>query len=70
MILLSTKVGPFLWQHTTMVNYYVLNSLSAYNIILGRDWLTPTKAMCSTCHFLVKFLMLYGVTEVKGDQQA
>lgn len=30
-------------QLTTMVNFYVVDSPPAYNIILGRDWLIPNK---------------------------
>lgn len=52
-ILLPTKVGPYPRQHVAMVNYYVVDSPLAYNIILGRDWLTPAKAVYSTYHLLV-----------------
>lgn len=68
-IQLPKKVGPYSQQHTTMISVYVVDSPSAYNVILEEDCLTPNKVVCSTYHLMVKFHTPYGIAEVRRDKK-
>lgn len=49
------------------VNFLVVDCPSAYNVILNRPTLNKMKAITSTYHLLVCFLIDDGVGEVRGD---
>lgn len=53
---------------TFMQEFYVVDTPSPYNVILGRPWINNTKAIPSTYHLIVKFPTPAGVTTVRGDQ--
>ena len=57
-------------QLTQMVDFLVVDSPSAYNIILGRTALNKAKAVISTQHLKVKFPTPNGIGEMKGDQKS
>ena len=48
--------------------FWVLNSYSPYNAILGRPWLHKMKAVPSTLHQRLRFPTPEGIMEVRGDQ--
>jgi hypothetical protein len=50
------------------MEFWVLNSYSPYNAILGRLWLHKMKAVPSTLHQRLRFLTPEGIMEVRGDQ--
>jgi hypothetical protein len=50
--------------------FIVIQALSPYNAIMGRDWLHRMKAVPSTLHQKLKFPTKDGVMEVNGDQVA
>ena len=52
-----------------MINFYVVNSPTPYNIILGRNWHTPKKAIYSSYDLVMKFPTEHGLAEVRGGQQ-
>lgn len=52
-----------------MVNFYVVNTLSPCNVILGKDWLTLEKAIWPSYHLVMKFPAPHEVAEVRGDQR-
>uniref|UniRef100_A0A2N9HSY3 RNase H type-1 domain-containing protein n=1 Tax=Fagus sylvatica TaxID=28930 RepID=A0A2N9HSY3_FAGSY len=49
-------------------DFWVLNSYSPYNAILGRPWLHKMKAVPSTLHQRLRFPTPEGIMEVRGDQ--
>ncbi|KAI3470756.1 hypothetical protein Pfo_027419 [Paulownia fortunei] len=53
---------------TRMVKFLVVDSFSAYNIILERPSLNTFQAVVSTFHMKLKFPMDEGIGEVEGDQ--
>lgn len=53
---------------TRVVNFLVVDYLSAYNVILGRPMLNRIKVVTLTYHLLMRFLIKGEVGEVKGDQ--
>lgn len=57
-------------QATKAVDFLVVDCSSAYNAILERPALNRLRAVTSTYHLLIHFLMDKGVREVKGDQAA
>ncbi|MCQ7416408.1 retropepsin-like domain-containing protein, partial [Salmonella enterica] len=54
---------------TKMINFLVVDCMSAYNPILGRPTLHEMKAIASTYHQLLKFPTPNGVGVVKGEQK-
>lgn len=52
-----------------MVDFYVVDTLSPYNIILGRNLLTPNKAICTSYNLMIKFQTEHGIAEVRENQQ-
>jgi hypothetical protein len=48
--------------------FWVLNSYSPYNAILGRPWLHKMKAVPSTLHQRLRFPTPEGIMEIRGDQ--
>lgn len=51
-----------------MIRFLVIYYSSAYNAILGHTTLNSMKAITTTYHLMVKFLMKNGVGEQKEDQ--
>ena len=49
---------------TREVMFLIVDYSSTYNAILGRPTLNSWKAMTSTYHLMIKFLMDYGVGEL------
>ena len=49
------------------VNFVVLDSPSAYNVILGRSWIHKMREVPSTFHQVIRFPTKWGVKEVKGE---
>ena len=52
-----------------MQRFCVMDSLSCYNIILGRPWIHDMKAVPSTYHQCIKIPTPWGVVKVESDQQ-
>ena len=50
------------------ITFIVLDSPSAYNVILGRPWIHTMRAVPSTVHQVVRFPTKRGVKEIKGEQ--
>jgi hypothetical protein len=68
LISLPITVGTTPKQATIMVDFLVVNRPFAYNAIINHPALNQLKAATSTYHLKMKFSMLEGVGEVKGDQ--
>ncbi|KAK6163864.1 hypothetical protein DH2020_000728 [Rehmannia glutinosa] len=66
---LSVTIGEQLHRKTHMVSFLVVDSFSTYNVIIGRPALNAFRAVVSTFHMKLKFIMEDGVGEVLGDQQ-
>ncbi|KAF2546686.1 hypothetical protein F2Q70_00022095 [Brassica cretica] len=49
--------------------FLVVNSQSAYNMILRRPWIHDMGAVPSTLHQMVKFSTPWGIRIIKGDQE-
>ena len=56
-------------QATTTARFLVVDSPSAYNMLLGRPSLNAIKAIPSTYHMMIKFPTVSGVGMVRGDQR-
>ena len=50
------------------INFVVLDSPSAYNMILGRPWIHKMRAVPSTFHQVIVFPTKWGIKEIKGEQ--
>uniref|UniRef100_A0A2N9HIM2 Uncharacterized protein n=1 Tax=Fagus sylvatica TaxID=28930 RepID=A0A2N9HIM2_FAGSY len=50
--------------------FFVLNTFSPYNAILGRPWLHRMGAVPSTLHQRLRFPTPQGIMEIRGDQLA
>ncbi|KAL5574386.1 hypothetical protein UlMin_023983 [Ulmus minor] len=50
------------------ITFVVLDSPSAYNVILGRPWIHDMRAVPSTFHQVIRFPTAWGVKEIKGEQ--
>ena len=55
---------------SSLTKFWVLNSYSPYNAILGRPWLHKMRAVPSTLHQKLRFPTPKGVMEIRGDQVA
>jgi hypothetical protein len=69
-ISLSMTGGTALRLSTVMVDFLVVDRLSAYNTIIGRPTLNKLRAATSTYHLMMKFSIEEGMGEVKRDQLA
>ncbi|XP_021721365.1 uncharacterized protein LOC110688923 [Chenopodium quinoa] len=49
------------------VKFRVIDTLSSYNMILGRPWIHEMKAIPSTYHQVIKFPTRWGIQEIRGD---
>ena len=67
-VTLSVVVGDYPQQITKDVIFLVVDCSSAYNAILGRPTLNSWKAVTLTYHLMIKFLIDYGVGELRGNQ--
>ena len=56
-------------QATTTVRFLVVDTPSAYNMLLGRPSLKAIKAIPSAYHMMIKFPTVSGVGMVRGDQR-
>ena len=50
------------------ITFVVLDSPSAYNVILGRPWIHDMRAVPSTFHQVIRFPTAWGIREIKGEQ--
>ncbi len=50
--------------------FLVVQASSPYNAIMGRDWLHRMRAVLSTLHQKLRFLIVEGIMEINGDQVA
>ena len=69
-ITLVVRAGDYPWQITREVMFLMVDCSSTYNAILGRPTFNSWKAVTSTYHLMIKFLMDYGVGELRGNQVA
>ncbi|XP_041001598.1 uncharacterized protein LOC121247293 [Juglans microcarpa x Juglans regia] len=53
---------------TSMTQFLLVRTWSAYNVIIGRPTLNALKAITSTYHLKMKFLTRAGIGEVRGEQ--
>lgn len=53
---------------TKMVKFYIINTASSYNAILGRPCLSSLGAVTSTPRLKFKFPTTAGIGEVRGDR--
>ncbi|WKA08968.1 hypothetical protein VitviT2T_026648 [Vitis vinifera] len=65
-IVLPVQAGPV----TLNVQFSVVQELSPFNVILGRTWLHYMKAIPSTYHQMVSFLINDGQIDLYGNQLA
>ena len=49
------------------ITFVVLNSPSAYNVILGRPWIHEMRAFPSVFHQVIWFPTTWGVKEIRGE---
>ena len=67
-IQLPVTFGQRPTQITQMVNFLLVDQPSTYNAIIGRPTLNAIRAIVSTYHLVIKFLVRDLVGEVRGDQ--
>lgn len=63
------KLPVYIEGVNSLQKFSVIDSLSCYNIILGRPWIHDMKAVPSTYHQCVKLPTPWGVVKVNSDQQ-
>ena len=68
-IQLVLTLGDSPCQATTTVRFLIMDTLSAYNILLGRPSLNAMRAIPSAYHMVIKFPTANGVGMVQGDQR-
>ena len=56
-------------QATTTARFLVVNTPSAYNMLLSRPSLNAIKAIPLAYHMMIKFPTIHGVGMVRGDQR-
>ena len=56
-------------QATTTARFLIVDTPSAYNMLLGRPSLNAIKAIPSAYHMIIKFPTMHGVVMVRGDQR-
>ncbi|XP_042954683.1 uncharacterized protein LOC122291102 [Carya illinoinensis] len=67
-ITLPMFIGKGPYTTTTMIDSMVIKAPSSYNAILGHPTLNHLKAITSTYHQKIKFLIEEGVGQVHGEQ--
>ena len=65
---MTVMAGSYSLQVTNKHNFLVVDSISSYNVIIGRPTLNRWKAATSTYCLKVKFPTKQGVGEIRGDQ--
>ena len=68
-IQLVLTLGDPPFQATTTVRFLIVDSPSAYNVLLGRPSLNTIKAIPSAYHMVIKFPTTNRVGMVQGDQR-
>ena len=68
-ITLPMTVGEYPRESCIMVDFLVIDQLSAFNTVLGRPSLRALKAITSIYHLLMKFPTPNGVGQVRGNQE-
>ncbi|XP_073159043.1 uncharacterized protein [Henckelia pumila] len=68
-VTLPLSLGSYPRRVTRMVKFLVVQSSSAYNVILGRPSLNLFRAISSTYHMKLKFPTPEGVDEATGDSR-
>ena len=66
-LVLTLGEPPF--QATTTTRFLIVDTPSAYNMLLGRPSLNAIKAIPSAYHMMIKFPTVNGVGMVRGDQR-
>ena len=66
--MLTIMAGSYPFQVTNKHNFFIVDSLLSYNVIIGRPTLNRLKAATSTYYLKVKFLTEQGIGEIIGDQ--
>ena len=56
-------------QAAATIRFLIVDAPSSYNILLGRPSLNVIRAIPSTYHMVIKFLIVNGVGMVRGDQR-
>ncbi|KAL0448806.1 UNVERIFIED_CONTAM: hypothetical protein Slati_1437000 [Sesamum latifolium] len=67
MLSLLLTLGTPSLRKTCLLKFLVVDIPSAYNVILGRPTLNAFRAIISTYHMKIKFLVVGGVGEVQAD---
>ena len=67
-VLLMFTVSSYPLQVTNQHNFFIVDSPSSYNAIIGRPILNRWKATTATYCPKVKFPIEQGIGEIKGDQ--
>ncbi|XP_057770697.1 uncharacterized protein LOC130990484 [Salvia miltiorrhiza] len=49
--------------------FLVINTPSAFNVILGRPWIHDMEAVPSTYHQVIRFPTKWGIKEIRGEQK-
>ena len=68
--ILPVIIGEAPLQQNIMTEFIVVQTLSAYNAILGRPFPSGIRGVLSIYHNVLKFPVGTKVGEVRGDQQA
>ena len=68
--ILPVVIGEAPLQQNVMTDFIVVDTLFAYNAILGRPFLSGIRGVLSIYHNVLKFPVGTRVGEVRGDQQA
>ena len=68
-IQLVLTLGKPPYQATTTARFLIVDTSSAYNMLLGRPSLNAIKAIPSAYHMMIKFPTESGVGMVRGDQR-
>lgn len=53
---------------TLLLDFYVVDAPSPYDVILGKPWINTANAIPSTYHLIVKFPTPRGIVTIRGDQ--
>ena len=68
-IQLVLTLGDLSCQATTIVRFLIVDSPSAYNMLLGRPSLNTIRVIPSAYHMVIKFSTANGVGMVRGNQR-
>ncbi|KAL0394774.1 UNVERIFIED_CONTAM: hypothetical protein Slati_4443600 [Sesamum latifolium] len=68
-VTLPISLGSYPKWITKMVKFFIVDTPSAYNVILGRPSLNAFQAIASTYHLKLKFSTPNGIGEEVGDQR-